>query len=440
MTVLDDLSGLEFESIMVDVFRNYGYENVRQTPKTGDEGRDILMTESVNGHRQDIVVECKHMEQVGRGVVQKLHSAVITYENSSPVRGMVVTSGTFTIQAHEYVEKVKTNGNGLEIDLVDGNTLVKIADQTGLDLQNGTVELICHQTLPPGDVEPPVVEQFEAIKNIATADLDRIESTAEFRPLATIETHTDAQFETSVGVIHSVNERDTFHVHGDHTPPQPIEDSLQQFIAGKSHRSINLSDAKEREEFVDTTVVRFRHAETDFEAWAVDRLQEKHATTVEYTGDNNVDYEKECVPTESDVSTTEIEPLYVPRIRSETQLNEYVYTLEYDAVGSDRHLIDNGIARCVHCGWSWTPLTYCDNCGSISCWRHIRTERTEGKPVCTDCAVTERFALRKRYFYNEENRKQFRQAYEQRSLHQQVLENKPLIVAITTVIVLLIVL
>ena len=34
MAVLDDLSGFEFEDLMEDVFRNLGYENVRQAEKT----------------------------------------------------------------------------------------------------------------------------------------------------------------------------------------------------------------------------------------------------------------------------------------------------------------------------------------------------------------------------------------------------------------------
>ena len=41
MAVLDDLSGFEFEDLMEDVFRNLGYENVRQAERTADEGRDV---------------------------------------------------------------------------------------------------------------------------------------------------------------------------------------------------------------------------------------------------------------------------------------------------------------------------------------------------------------------------------------------------------------
>lgn len=39
MAVLDNFSGFEFEDLMEDVFRNLGYENVRQATKTADEGR-----------------------------------------------------------------------------------------------------------------------------------------------------------------------------------------------------------------------------------------------------------------------------------------------------------------------------------------------------------------------------------------------------------------
>ena len=80
MAVLDNFSGFEFEDLMEDVFRNLGYENVRQAAKTADEGRDILMEEVVDGTRRAIVVECKHTGSVGRPVVQKLHSAIATFD------------------------------------------------------------------------------------------------------------------------------------------------------------------------------------------------------------------------------------------------------------------------------------------------------------------------------------------------------------------------
>ncbi|AFK20764.1 Mrr restriction system protein-like protein (plasmid) [Haloferax mediterranei ATCC 33500] len=35
----------------------------------------------------------------------------------------------------------------------------------------------------------------------------------------------------------------------------------------------------------------------------------------------------------------------------------------------------------------------CANCESINCGSHIKTEQLEGTPVCTGCAVTERFTV-----------------------------------------------
>jgi HJR/Mrr/RecB family endonuclease len=43
MAVLDGLSGCEFEDVMEDVFRNLGYENVRQAEKTADKGHDVIV-------------------------------------------------------------------------------------------------------------------------------------------------------------------------------------------------------------------------------------------------------------------------------------------------------------------------------------------------------------------------------------------------------------
>jgi len=65
MVVLDDLSGFEFEDVIEDVFRNLGYENVRQADRTADEGRDVIMEEVVDGTRRAIIVECKHTGRSG---------------------------------------------------------------------------------------------------------------------------------------------------------------------------------------------------------------------------------------------------------------------------------------------------------------------------------------------------------------------------------------
>jgi len=123
MAVLDDLSGFEFEDVIEDVFRNLGYENVRQAERTADEGRDVIMEEVVDGTRRAIIVECKHTETVGRPVVQKLHSAIATFDFDGPKRGMVVTTGRFTNPSQEYAQRLQQNDDPHPIELLDGEDL-----------------------------------------------------------------------------------------------------------------------------------------------------------------------------------------------------------------------------------------------------------------------------------------------------------------------------
>ncbi|OYR79802.1 restriction endonuclease, partial [Halorubrum distributum] len=166
--------------------------------------------------------------------------------------------------------------------------------------------------------------------------------------------------------------------------------------------------------------------QTEYKEWAVERLQQHHTTTVTYTGDNNVTYNKTCEPNRSDISVQSIEPVYLPEVRQTTELLEYTYPYEYYAAGPSRVTVTDGIHQCVHCDTSGTDetYTYCPNCGAIACPSHINTERLEGEAICTGCAVTERFALKTKYFYDEENLETFREEYAQMAFHEKMMENK----------------
>ncbi|MBZ6496375.1 restriction endonuclease [Natrinema longum] len=431
MAVLDELSGFEFEDVMEDVFRNLGYEDVRQASRTADEGRDITMVEVVDGTRRGIVVECKHTETVGRPVVQKLHSAIATFDHDGPKRGMVVTTGRFTGPAREYAERLDRTDDPYPIQLVDGRDLREIADEVGLDLYNGRIEILCDETFRPFDpargIDAPVREAFRDVENVAPDELPDPHVQATFEPVVVISARTNAVFETSVGVIHRLDETTTFVVHAGRTRPRILDDDVGRLVTDNLRRTIELEETALEEVFDTVEVDRFGQTETEYKSWAVDRLRDRHTTTVTYTGDNNVTYEKTCEPRQSDVSVQSITPIYLPEVRQTTRLQQYSYAYEYYAAGPSRLPIEDGIHRCVHCDAdSAASLTYCDNCGSINCEAHIRTERLEGEPVCTGCAVTERFALATKYFYDEANLEAFREEYEVMPLHRKAMENVPL--------------
>jgi len=445
MAVLDDLSGFEFEDVMEDVFRNLGYENVRQAEKTADEGRDVIMEEVVDGQRRAIIVECKHTGTVGRPVVQKLHSAIATFDFDGPKRGMVVTTGRFTNPAQEYADRLQQNDDPHPIELLDGEDLRGIADEIGLDLYNGRIEILCDETLrpydPAADVDAPVTEAFRDIENIEAADLPEPHSSVTFRPVVAVTADTNAVFETSVGVIHRINERMRFVVHAERGHPQVAADDVVTLVTENLYATVELDTEQFGEVFDDVGERRFGQTQTEYKEWAVERLQQHHTTTVSYTGDNNVTYNKTCEPNRSDISVQSIEPVYLPEVRHITDIQEYTYPYEYFTAGPSRVTAEDGIHRCVHCETSGVDemYTYCPNCGAIACDSHTETERLEQEPVCTGCAVTERFALKTKYFYDEENLEAFREEYANMPIHEKAMENTLLVGGgiVTTLLVIL---
>ena len=429
MAVLDTLSGFEFEDVVEDVFRNLGYENVRQADRRADEGRDVLMEEVIDGTRRAVVVECKHTDTVGRPVVQKLHSAIATYDFAGPKRGMVVTTGRFTGPATEYVAELDQNDDPYPIELIDGEDLREIADEVGLDLYNGRIEILCEETLRPYDPATALVAPVESavsdIENLDPGELPDPHAAVAFQPVVEVTAETDAVFETSVGVIHRIDDRTTFVIHADRGQPTVADSAVADLVSENRHATIAL-DADEIHETFDTvTEQRFGQTETEYKEWAVEKLQAAKTTTVTYTGDNNVTYNKTCEPNRSDISVQSIEPVYLPEVRQTTELGEYTYPYEYYAAGPSRVTGEDGFHRCVHCdtAGSQERYTYCVNCGAIACGDHIKTERLEDEPVCTGCAVTEQFVFKTKYFYNEDNLDTFREEYAAMGPHEKAMEN-----------------
>lgn len=120
--MLEHLTPKEFEAWCQLVFeRTYGCL-VRDSPFSGDEGRDLVID-----HPEGlIVVECKHQPgaSVGRPVVQKLHSAVLT---AGAKKGIIATTGSFARTVQDYVARLE-----VKIELLDANKLAFLAEKVGI--------------------------------------------------------------------------------------------------------------------------------------------------------------------------------------------------------------------------------------------------------------------------------------------------------------------
>jgi HJR/Mrr/RecB family endonuclease len=109
------MSGPEFEAWVVKVLKENGFNDVRGTPATGDQGADII----ANKDGKNIIIQTKRYKgTVGNKAVQEVISAVHYYGGDE---GWVITNSTFTPSAKALAQKSK-------IKLIDGYALFQIKD------------------------------------------------------------------------------------------------------------------------------------------------------------------------------------------------------------------------------------------------------------------------------------------------------------------------
>ncbi|RLI77610.1 hypothetical protein DRP05_09690 [Archaeoglobales archaeon] len=122
---LDDINWFEFECFVANLFERLGMGKVEEILKTKDAGKDIVIRAPDD---KLIIVECKHTPKstIGRPVVQKFHSAVITAQAK---KGYIVTTGRFSESAIKYARSLDP-----PIELIDSRILYDMAKRARIKL------------------------------------------------------------------------------------------------------------------------------------------------------------------------------------------------------------------------------------------------------------------------------------------------------------------
>jgi restriction system protein len=380
--ILETLDGLEFEKLCAKIFQKLNYGTVELMPYVGDGGRD-LMIHSPEGL---IVVECKHQPHtsIGRPVVQKLHSALIS---SNAIKGILVTSGKFSIQAVEHANTLSP-----KIEMVDKKILADLATRSGIEL---ILEGKRHTVLryPLSEINEVRNKIYSFIDSKCESNSGKPSDTlaisqrnVAFLPSYMIQYDINSIFETNVGVIHKENLEDgVFLVDGKSGA------LLKQELANHLY-SATLSVYNES----DFSQVQFSRSDFVIDDRTLANLSKKiiidrHTKTVSYYGRNNQHYSKVCIPGEKDIFISNIKQVYIPY----QDINFKILTQNYGLKGvenTQKMLIYTTMLNCKVCGtYISSKGLFCNSCGGMVHSPRLLDShgfkcKICGKTICRNCS------------------------------------------------------
>lgn len=394
--VLETLDRYEFEKLCARIFQKLGYGTVDILPQSGNAGRDLLI------HTREglVVVECKHQPHtsIGRPVVQKLHSAVIS---SNAIKGILVTNGKFSIQAVEHANTLLP-----KIEMVDNKILADLATRAGIEIiREGKRHTVFRYPVSEVDVLKNKISSFIEKKTKTRPGkvpglLTISERSVGFIPSYMIQYDINATFETTVGVIHREYLKEgKFLVDGN------SGDLLKQEIA--NHLSSAPLAIYNEADFTGISISRTDFVIDDHSLANIAKkiIIDRHTNSVSYYGGNNHRYTKLCVPGEKDVFISTIKQVYLPVQEVQCRILDQKYDMKcienaekmlcYTSMANcsvcNSYILDNGLI-CNSCG----KIVHgprlldahgfvCKSCGKTIC-RSCTYDLGLNNKVCKDCA------------------------------------------------------
>jgi len=391
------MDGYEFQKFVANLFKKLGFVNVKVGPPTADGGIDISMEQRTDIGSICFIVECKHHPRstIGRPVVQKLHSAVM----HTPVldKGIIVTSGRFSSQAIKYAEEVG-------IELIDIEKLKELGRKVEMSIE----------TKPSLSIENcfPIFEKTELVEKLLSFLQDDLRGfNKDFVKLKEIglrllssymvDYSINATFSTSVGVIHSIDERSTIFLSGD--KGEAIKPIITNPLLPQRY---NISELDEE----DLKRVRllgkgqFIKSHKEIKGITIEVLRKLYTKTVSYYGANNVHYTKTCIPRKKDITLTDMKRVYIPIWNTIFSILKNKYTIiatenpyELNVLPSSMLYIPEASDfkpypdSCMICSRDMKDGKYvCNECGRITCHKDSFECKLCGKVICREHTIFKR--------------------------------------------------
>lgn len=394
---LQDISSDDFKELCRQIFSIYYGVPVEGSQLVNDKGHYI----TIHSNDGEALVECKHQPNasIGKSIVQKLHSAMIT---GNMKKGIIVTTGSFSSDAIKYVSE-----NLLPIDLMDIHSLKTISTSVGYHLISERDESSNALYIEPSSDDVFKIKMVaELKKSLFSSPIDLMqlvnidERKIIFESYYQVKYSIDAEFSTSVGLVHSEKSSGTMFVR--ERDGQFMVEKVSEFYA-RMPKTIYSSDSNINFEPIEKIMPR-----SVFRDMSVDRIIKQHSKVVSYRGKNNQVYRKECVPLKKDIFINDITQVFLP-------FSEIRYTIlkkqrslicaegndgNFVNMGTPLHVCDicnapikNQGVICSHCGnmaemkkhGRICSICKCSLC--INCAEYYRKCLLIKKPICHKCSM-----------------------------------------------------
>ena len=358
---------------------------IEQKGGVADGGLDLI----VHGRDGKTGVECKHQPNtsVGRPVVQKLHSALITHRLAG---GMVITTGRYTAEARECARKISRK---IPIELLDMGRLAEMAQRAGIRLEawEGDSAALCLPATDAAGLRAMLSKLLAPVESHPAPAAELLEMTPTSLRLEAhyvVTSDVDQDFTTSAGLIHSV------HVHGIHdvlsAKDSSAMDPAQASFLLKGAQLIEPS----RIPAVACPVVRERSAvnKTSAKRIVTERLIREHSSEVSYTGQNGVSYKKVCKIGSRSVQITDFKKVWLPKYQLSLKFLKNAYECTLVQNGSEARITESNMYECGVCGKdAGKAALLCNSCGAMAhapkpFGPHSHRCKDCGKTICRNCA------------------------------------------------------
>jgi len=388
---VDDMDGFEFQYFVARLFEELGLGKILEIRKVRDVGRDITLM-SPDGEL--IIVECKHHPRgtIGRPVVQKLHSALITY---GAKEGYIVTTGEFSPDAVEYAKKL-----GSLIKLVDFGVLCDMASRAQIRIvKKGESPPIYYVIPPSGEVlEKQVISRIlhEAVSYpYAPSKLSQVNVVDAYMiPAYLLEYSLHEDFKTGTGrLIHSLHfDRELILIDGRDGKPLPPQylNVISPSSLTEDYGIISLASWFYNVESL--MKYGFNITRSMAKSIGIRYIISRHTQVVRYRAKKTRRrYVKKCRPHRSNIIIQRLMQVYIPYLTVSLKILGREHYISISGNQNEIVVLDGEIKNCEICGKPFKgERLICNTCGRIvhtpSFRGHSYICEECGKTICKKCA------------------------------------------------------